>query len=177
MSTIGNFSGTPNYGGRQPNASAYIKSFVYSTQSFITWVYLTLEGITYITPSISKLPALIQNNLIVTGQIINNGIVITSDKKLKENIYEIDTSKADDILKLNPKEYNYIKDTNKNLHYGLIAQDLEEFFPNLVKTENNTKMVNYIELIPIIISKIKNMQNEIDNLNNEVRLLKKYKLE
>ena len=54
-----------------------------------------------------------------------------------------------------------------------IAQELEEFFPELVTnteiedTDNNVKLiktVNYLELIPIMIVKMKNMQNEIDEL-------------
>jgi hypothetical protein len=54
---------------------------------------------------------------------------------------------------------------NKKQHYGLLAQNVEEVFPELVE-ENyfGYKSVNYQELIPIIISKMKNMQSEIDQL-------------
>jgi hypothetical protein len=52
------------------------------------------------------------------------------------------------------------------VRYGVIAQDIEIYFPELVS--NNTgghKSVNYLELIPIMIVKMKKMQEEIDNLS------------
>ena len=81
-------------------------------------------------------------------------------------------SLADNILKLEPKQYNYIADTDKKLHYGIIAQDLENYFPNLVttvKTENEeeTKVVNYLELVPLLIVKIQDLQKQIDELKKQ----------
>ena len=64
------------------------------------------------------------------------------------------------------------KDTHKE-RYGIIAQELEEYFPELITntgiedTDNSVKLiksVNYLELIPIMIVKMKNMQKEIDEL-------------
>ena len=83
---------------------------------------------------------------------------------------------CDNILKITPKKYNFINDENKKERYGIIAQELEEFFPNLVTNSEiinaeaeadadiKIKTVNYLELIPIMIAKMKVMQNEIDEL-------------
>jgi hypothetical protein len=68
-----------------------------------------------------------------------------SDRKLKQNITDF-TSAMSMINKLQPKEYEYRQDGNFKLmhlpqgkHYGLIAQDVEQVLPNLVKeTKFNT---------------------------------------
>jgi hypothetical protein len=168
MSSGGNFSGTPNYGGRQPNTSSFVKTFVYSAQNLITWIYTLYENNSYLSPSTNTLPVLINNDLIVTGSIINNGAIVPSDRKLKKNIKEIDSELSDRILSLEPKQYTYIKDVEQKLHYGMIAQEMEEIYPDLVKTINGSKMINYTELIPILILKIKNMQKEINDLRDKL---------
>jgi hypothetical protein len=57
----------------------------------------------------------------------------------------------------------------------MIAQEVETMYPNLVNiisTEvNNTtsmKAINYIEMIPILLTKIKDLQCQIDILNTKL---------
>ena len=77
---------------------------------------------------------------------------------------------------LNPVKYNYKDDENQKVHFGFIAQDVEKQFPNLVNTvstniddtEVSFKSVNYLEMIPILLLKIKDLQNQIDLLNNKI---------
>jgi hypothetical protein len=127
----------------------------------------------YIEPG-NDVDVLIPKNLIVKGSIIN-----TSDLLLKENIIPIkeieENNSLNSILELNPVKYNYKNDENKKQHYGFIAQELEKYFPQLI-TEINTdindtpiKTVNYIELIPIMLSKMQEMQNEIDELKSNFK--------
>jgi hypothetical protein len=162
-----------NYGGRQPNNTSYIKQFSVSTSGYASWVYKTINGIKYITTT-TKNDVYIQNDLFVAGSINS-----PSDISLKENICNLTKSFCDNILNLIPKKYNFINDENKKERYGIIAQELEEFFPELItnteiedtdNTVKSIKTVNYLELIPIMIVKMKNMQNEIDELK---MLLKK----
>jgi len=164
-----------NYGGRQPNNSSYIKQFSSATSGYASWIYKTINGIKYIRPSTDD-NVYIPKDLYVVGSIYN-----PSDITLKENISDLTKDFCEDILKIKPKKYNFINDENKNEHYGIIAQELEEIFPKLVKnisiedSENNTtqiKSVNYLELIPIMIAQIKDMQNEIDKLNLRLENIK-----
>jgi hypothetical protein len=155
---------------RQPSAFQNIKLFPQSnTASSALW-YLNSSG-SNISPA-NSVNVLIPKDLIVQGSIIN-----TSDLHLKENIELLSQDKSFDVngvLKLWPVKYNYIQDTNKKLHYGLIAQDVEEYFPELVHTNDTddmptpTKSVNYIELIPILLCKMQKMQKEIDMLKMSV---------
>ena len=64
-----------------------------------------------------------------------------------------------------------------HVHYGFIAQDFEKEFPELisVKPDNNManiKAINYLEIIPLLVSKIQMMQTEIDELKIQIKKLK-----
>jgi hypothetical protein len=58
------------------------------------------------------------------------------------------------------------------LHYGFIAQEVEEHFPALVNTVSTTvndeevtiKSVNYLEMVPLLLLKTKDLQKQIDSL-------------
>jgi len=153
---------------KQANRTSYIKEFSSSTSGVVTWIYKTINGIKNITPSTNN-SVYLPNDLIVQGTISN-----PSDMKLKENINDLTNDFCENILKITPKKYNFINDENKKEHYGIIAQELEEIFPKLViNTEiedlndnYQIKTINYLELIPIMIVKMKIMQDEIDKLKS-----------
>ncbi len=76
------------------------------------------------------------------GSVYTNGSYATSDQNLKKNIEDF-TSAMSIINKLKPKFYDFKTDAKyKSLHlpngrhYGLLAQDLEQVLPGLVKKEN-----------------------------------------
>ena len=162
-----------NYGGRQPNNSAYIKNFNYGTPANL-WTVIpynnangTIEAV--ITPTTSRFESVyIPGNLYVDGNIIR-----PSDVNLKGNIETIATNKIDKIMNLNPSQFTFNDDPLKNTHYGFIAQDFENDFPELVsikpdKNLANIKAINYLEIIPLLVNKIQIMQKEIDELKATV---------
>jgi hypothetical protein len=123
--------------------------------------------------------------------VISSGIWNPSDKRLKKNVKDL-TSALDLLGKVNPKTYNYEKSNFANLtfdenrlEYGVIAQELEEVMPQLVKEitvvtnkdpnspeTQKVKTVNYIELIPILVAAVKEQQQQINELkqaNNEMQ--------
>jgi len=90
---------------------------------------------------------------VFNGNILVNCIFQVSDKKLKTNINDVNDAMGI-IIKLKPKHYEFNKDGQyatlhlpAGRHYGLLAQDLQEVLPNLVKEaplemttpQNNTK--------------------------------------
>jgi hypothetical protein len=159
-----------NYGGRQPNSSSYIKSFN-TGQSFSNWNYVSNNNMLTLTPSNPNATVYITGDLFVGGSINN-----PSDIHLKDNIENLSLSLSEKIMILNPVKYNYKDDENQKVHFGFIAQDVEKQFPNLVNTvstniddtEVSFKSVNYLEMIPILLLKIKDLQNQIDLLNNKI---------
>ena len=157
---------------RQPNRTSYIKTFTTSTNGIVSWIYKTINGIKYITPSTNN-AVYLSNDLVVIGTITNS-----SDASLKENINNLPADFCDNILKIIPKKYNFKNDENKKERYGVIAQELEEIFPELIVNTGNIdltnekiKTVNYLELIPIMIVKMKSMQEEIDKINIRLDIL------
>lgn len=101
---------------------------------------------------------------------VANEITVTSSEKNKEHIKDIEKD-VDDILKLNPKQYNYKEDSK--LHYGLIAENVEKIYPNLVSNQNDSgKSLNYLEIVPLLVNKIKDLQNQIKYLQNQIDELK-----
>ena len=167
MSLIGTVA---NYGGRQPNNFQNIKQFVVSGGSQAVWIYKRQpNGLQVQTPADKISPVYISSDLYVNGSIFN-----TSDKILKDNIISISETKTQNVLNLNPVEYSFKSDINNKIHYGFIAQDVEKIYPELVKNSDlGYKTVNYIEIIPLLLSKMKDMQVEIDELREQINDCKK----
>ena len=161
-------SQTANYGGRQPDNTQNIKTFNIYDVGTATWVYkkLSNSNTTVITPSDQNKTVLIPKDLLVLGSINN-----PSDINLKNNIEQLDNN--NNFNKLNPVSFKYKNDSQQKKHFGLIAQELETIYPELVSNNTGFKSVNYIELIPIILSQMKCMQQEIDKLKEELNERKK----
>ena len=156
------FSSVANYGGKQPSNTQDIKQFVVGAGgSYVVWIYKKLPtGLQVITPADTKKPVYLNNDLYVNGSIYN-----TSDAILKENVVVLSERRKTNLLYLKPVEYSFKADSTHQLHYGFIAQDVEKLYPELVKTSAlGYKTVNYVEFIPILISKMQDMQREIDEL-------------
>jgi len=160
MSLIGSVA---NYGGRHPDNFQNTKQFIEGPSGQAAWVYKRLpNGMKVQTPANKVVPVYINNDLYVTGSIYN-----PSDKILKDNIEQISEKRNSDFDNLEPKEFVYKEDPTKK-HFGFIAQDMEKIYPELVKDSDfGYKTINYIELIPLLVSKIHSMQKEIDELKEK----------
>lgn len=85
----------------------------------------------------------------------------------------------DKILKLNGAYYEWnekmteITGVSGN-SYGVIAQEVQKEFPEMVKMQENGYLsVDYIQLIPVMIESIKELNQEIENLKEIINYLKK----
>ena len=59
-------------------------------------------------------------------------------------------------------------------HYGLIAQELQAIYPDLVKEGRNGYLtINYLEIIPLLISSIQELKAEVDVLKGSDSPFKK----
>lgn len=58
-----------------------------------------------------------------------------------------------------------ISEMAEQRHYGVSAQEVQEVFPDLVRTnQDGTLSVNYVELVPILIRSIQELKAELDEL-------------
>ena len=86
-----------------------------------------------------------------------------SDIRLKGDIADLDDNDLDKLNKLVPKSYKFKKDNIK--HFGFIAQDVEQHFPNLVSTDNEgMKSINYLEIIPLLLHKINSLERKLEEI-------------
>jgi hypothetical protein len=162
----------PNYNGKQPNNTSYIKTFT-SGPPRQHWKITPHENSKTLTPLHKDANVLIQNDLYLEGGFFN-----TSDMRLKQDVYPIQDHLADSIMDLFPCEYNYKHDERKKTHYGFIAQELQVIFPELVhaREEENgeeTMVVNVLEMVPLMVAKMKRMQEEIDVMKEKLSSLNK----
>ncbi|WP_439582346.1 tail fiber domain-containing protein [Dyadobacter bucti] len=104
----------------------------------------------------------------VNGNLKVTGIITESDRRLKTDIVPV-TNSLSHIYRL--KGYNYYwkdKARDQSLQTGLIAQEVEALFPELVKTdEKGMKSVNYIGLIPHLIEAAKEQNKQIVTLTEQ----------
>lgn len=142
------------------------------------------------------------NKLWVNGRVIANAYIQYSDSTMKEDVVLIPKilSKINQmkpvsyryILNTNIGQNEFIdsnctdsafintisgssgaaKLKDSAVHFGLIAQELELIFPELVVNLGNTKGINYTELVPILIKGIQDQQKEIEDLKAEVQAIK-----
>jgi Chaperone of endosialidase len=113
----------------------------------------------------------------VTGDIEYTGTINDiSDQRLKKNIVLL-SNKGSMVNKLSAiNSYSFVMkdDPLEKIEFGILAQDLEKVFPELVKTaddEIGTKSVNYMGIIPALMQAIKEQQAQIDDLKAQVKIL------
>jgi hypothetical protein len=96
-----------------------------------------------------------------------------SDIKLKENISSA-TPKLNDLLRVNVVNFNFIDDEKKEKQLGVIAQELEEIFPNMVfestdkETGETTKSVKYSIFTPMLIKALQEANAKITALQEKL---------
>jgi hypothetical protein len=123
----------------------------------------------------------------------SGSLIAPSDVKFKQNIHNFSNA-IDKIKQLQPKLYSFTNDvrfSHMNLptgeHYGLIAQELEQVFPELVvntvhpsleesRGERGGEDINYkgvtmMEMIPILIQAVKEQQNQIESQQSKIEEL------
>lgn len=89
-----------------------------------------------------------------------------SDSTLKTNITPLEN--ASEILN-SINTYSYTMKENEEIKgYGVLAQELEDILPALVDSAQGVRGVNYIGLIPFLISGFQEQAQSLNDLQNEV---------
>jgi hypothetical protein len=108
----------------------------------------------------------------VIGDIEYTGTITdVSDRRLKENFKPIDHPLAR-LRKITGFSYNMKDDPKMKREYGVIAQDVQEVFPEMVSVvdvENGYLGVSYIQLVPVLLEALKEQQIEIETLKNQLK--------
>lgn len=141
-----------------------------------------------------KYAAFFYGNTCITGLLTVGEVSILSDARYKSNIQPVNMDVITKISALNPVQYTMlsgeaialanseVSDTtammtmttsveeleNANkIHYGLLAQEVQELFPELVHEDSAGVMsINYIELIPLLIQAVQDLSEQVNALSD-----------
>ncbi len=107
-------------------------------------------------------------------QNTNNSYAGISDEKLKDNIADA-TPKLEKLKQVKVRSYNF-KDEPDFKQIGVIAQELETVFPNLVETIDDqdmglTKSVKYSVFVPMLIKALQEADAKIEALTTRITAL------
>lgn len=114
----------------------------------------------------------------VAGNILATGTITPSDMRYKKDIQPI-RDPLQKVQQINGVTYQYkaaefpANGFDTTTQVGLIAQDVEKVFPQLVFTDDKGyKAVDYTKLIPLLVEGMKAQQKQIELLKEEVNKLK-----
>ena len=99
----------------------------------------------------------------VTGDMTASGNVTAySDAKLKTEIHTINDALGI-VGKLRGVNYKWLRNGQSDI--GVIAQEVEEVIPEVVKeTEDGTKTVDYSRIVSVLINAVNELKQEVDEL-------------
>lgn len=102
----------------------------------------------------------------IVGTVNASSFIYTSDRRLKENIITLDNPLSK-ILLLEGVEFDWKDSGEKSI--GLIAQDVEKVFPELVHTsKGGIKSLEYGNLVSPLIEAVKEQQKQIEELKKRI---------
>ena len=133
--------------------------------------------------NVTSIPSSYNNyKLYVNGSSGGTNNWNSSDIRWKENVYSIENALSR-ITKLRGVHYTWklgdeteSKGFDDKVHYGVIAQEVENYFPELINNPGETKAYKHVEyngFVGIFIEAIKEQQNMIDSLSKELLQMKK----
>ncbi|MEP7377221.1 MAG: tail fiber domain-containing protein [Chitinophagaceae bacterium] len=124
-----------------------------------------------------------QNNAYALGSSTNrstaiwavNGVIQTSDARLKNNIHALRYG-LKEVLLLNPVAYNWIDEKDPANKIGLIAQEVRKVIPEVVVGDEKKEKLgmNYAEMVPVLINAIRELKTKVEVLRKkaiELRLI------
>ena len=101
---------------------------------------------------------------------VQGDITTLSDARTKENVETIDNA-LETVVSLRGVRYNKIGEEDRKV--GVIAQEVEEVLPEVVKTnDEGMKSVDYGKMVGVLIEAMKEQQEQIEALKAEIAELK-----
>ncbi len=110
----------------------------------------------------------VDTDLFIAGTAFAASHANNSDRNLKKNIKILNNYK--DILNIDGKKFNW-KNNNK-LDIGIIAQDVQKYFPEIVSLSGKYLTVDYGKLIAPLINLSKEQEERLNKQEKEIKKLK-----
>ena len=106
-------------------------------------------------------------SLDISGNLTAGSFSTSSDYRIKTDISKLDETVTLDNL----RPVKYLQTLINKPQYGLIAHELQEYYPDLVVGEKDGEewqRVNYTGLIALLINEIKQLKRELNELENSM---------
>ncbi len=181
---IGDFSGTPYFpSNKQQSIVKSITSNSYTGMFSGGYRFLVdrgnqykgvmIDGFANLYPGVTSASSLGTSLSRWSSVYAANGIIQTSDTRLKKNIKPLSYG-LKEVLKIEPISYSWKDDNTNKTKVGVSAQQLKTVVPEVVNTGEDAQQtlgVNYAELVPVLINAIKEQQTQIEELKAKVKAL------
>ncbi len=107
-----------------------------------------------------------------SGTITAISVNQTSDVRLKKDIHTLNNA-LENTLKMRGVSYHWKTDlNNENPQVGVIAQEVEEIYPEFVHTDDDgMKSVNYAQMTAVLIEAVKELNTKLNSLEKENNVL------
>ena len=165
-----------NYNGKT-STSASVKTY-YSNLSLnnnILWSTSNIINDSSLSQNVIVPASPYYSNVYIPGDLYLDGNFINaSDFLLKTNLETISKEEHIKLLNLNTYSYIFKDDSTNKKHYGLIAQEVEDFFPELVFNKPNINNTNQ-EVRKLEEEKEENKEHEEGKKNKDINKINMYK--
>ena len=105
----------------------------------------------------------VSNDLMVSGDV-----EVSSDARLKANIISLGATLSK-LLLIDGKSYTMKKNGKQKI--GVLAQDIQKVFPELVSTDDNDMLtVNYQGLVPVLINALKEQDKKFKEQEDKMKV-------
>ena len=129
-----------------------------TTAGSLTVDNVVIDGATIGHSDDTDLMTLASGSLTVAGDII-----LSSDARLKSNIVTLGPTLIS-LMQLDAKRYTMKADKEQKQKIGLLAQEVQKVFPELVSEDKNGMLaVNYQALVPVLINALKEQEGQFQN--------------
>lgn len=94
--------------------------------------------------------------------------VMASSARYKRDIHSMDQA-SNNLMKLRPVTFRYKDDPQGIKQYGLVAEEVEPLYPELVtySSAGRVESVRYHELIPMLLNEMQQQKRELAELRAE----------
>ena len=139
-----------------------------TTAGSLTVDNVVMDGATIGHSSDADLMTLASGSLTVAGDV-----TISSDARLKSNIVALGPTLIS-LLQIEAKSYTMKDDKEQKQKIGLLAQEVQKVFPELVSEDKNGMLaVNYQALVPVLINALKEQEGNYNQLEESIEMLEK----
>ena len=150
-----------------------VECFSFNTDNTLANITFAYDNTTYMY--YNRIDNRFDYNVHVSTGVNNvycNALFETSDKKLKDNIENVDEDCSELVKKINVKTFNMKGDEKKQSHIGFIADELKEILPEkfeaIVDKSNEYLSVNYGKMTAVLMNALQETLNKVEHLESSV---------